>query len=352
MKARKHKPVARRRVRIAPGIYEDQYGRFAIVTVRPERREQRFAPDDPIDFIQAWRARTESELREDALEHGKAAPVRGTYAADMARFVELIKGRVAFKADRSHLKAWLPFLGPKNRRTIDPDNDIQPAINAWQAKGVAARTIRHRVRVLRELYKRLDGPRARPPLAGLTRPKVPKAHPVPVSTVLVRKVAASLKKGKRHDEGYGSEATKTHARFLVRATTGQRPAQIMRALPIDVDFRRKVWYVRDAKGGRGIGFPLSAEQLVAWRVFAQADAWGDFDTTAFAKTIRRHGWTKGVRPYALRHTFAIDQLAHGTDIGDLQALLGHQQIETTRQFYAPVALPRLRKVKMRTLGIC
>jgi integrase len=341
----------RRRVRIAPGIYEDQYGRAAVVQVRPAKPvEKRFAKDDPIEFIQAWRARIEAELREDALVHGTATPDRGTYQADMDRFLEVIQNRVAFKADRSHLKAWLPFIGPKNRRSIQPE-DIQPIMVKWQADGASARTIRHRIRVLRELYQTLDGPRARPPLAGIKLPKPPDAHPVPVAEALILRVAASLKKGLRHAEGYGSDAPKTYARFLVRALTGQRPAQIMRAVPTDVDFTRRVWYVRSAKGGRGIGFPLNPAAIVAWRLFAKADAWGDFDVTSFAKTIRRHGWPAGVRPYNLRHTFAIDQLEQGTDIGDLQGLLGHRQIETTRRFYAPVALPRLRKLKLPTLGL-
>jgi len=166
-------------------------------------------------------------------------------------------------------------------------------------------------------------------------------------------VAASLKRGTTGQKRHGpkrtlalvhyAEPAKARARFLVRATTGQRPSQIMRAQPADVDVKRRIWFVRAGKGGHAIPLPLTRDMVRAWQAFASADAWGPFDTRSFSKTIRRHGWPKGVRPYSLRHTFAIDHLLAGTSIGDLQGLLGHAQIETTRKHYAPVLLALLKK---------
>jgi integrase len=117
----------------------------------------------------------------------------------------------------------------------------------------------------------------------------------------------------------------------------------MRAEPGDVDLKRRIWFVRAAKGGHAIPLPLTQDMIRAWKAFIAADAWGAFDARSFSKTIRRHGWPKGIRPYNLRHTFAIDHLLAGTDIGDLQGLLGHRQIETTRKFYGPILLARLKK---------
>ena len=42
---------------------------------------------------------------------------------------------------------------------------------------------------------------------------------------------------------------KTRARFLVLATTGRRPCEVMRAKPEDVNIEVRVWVPRDAKGG-------------------------------------------------------------------------------------------------------
>lgn len=58
----------------------------------------------------------------------------------------------------------------------------------------------------------------------------------------------------------------------------------------------------------------------------------------------RERWPKEVRPYDLRHTFAIDLLMLNADLGDVQGLLGHTQIETTRAHYAPILAARLKRV--------
>lgn len=340
---------------MAEGIYQDACGYLATVTESKLRKDLRFPPGTPIPFMEKWRIRIRADLAEDAAQRDPETPTptRGTFAADLARYLPQIKGRVSYKADRSHLQAWLPQLGPRLRSAITPAH-VRRAMAAWREAGKSARTIRHRIRVLRELYATLDGRHAAPPLAGVKLPKIAEPNPTPVSLKLIQTVAASLKRGlvrrrrcgpkRTFADVHCAEPEKTYARFLVRATTGQRPAQIMRAKPEDLDLTRGIWFVRPAKGGRAIPLPLTAEMVEAWAVFVTAKAWGPFDTRSFSQTIRRHGWPKGIRPYALRHTFAIDHLLGGTDLGDLQGLLGHRQIETTRHFYAPVLLARLKKV--------
>jgi len=345
----------RRRVRVARGIYRDQYGVAATVKVGRIQREQRFAPDTPLETMKGWQARTRADLMEDRDEtHAIDEPVpeRGTFASDLRRYLKKLEGRASYKSDRSHLSAWLPLIGWMKRTAIRPSH-VRAAFSAWLTAGKSARTIRHRRRVLRELYQALDGAHARPPIKGVKVPKPEDPHPTPVPIDTIRKVAASLKKGKTGEKRHGpkrtlafvqyAEPAKARARFLVRATTGQRPSQIMRAKPADVDLKRRIWFVRAGKGGHAIPLPLTRDMVHAWKAFASADAWGAFDSRSFSKTLRRHGWPTGVRPYNLRHTFAIDHLLAGTSIGDLQGLLGHRQIETTRKHYAPVLLALLTK---------
>ncbi len=332
-----------KRTRVAEGIYSDACGFSVNVSQGGRRKDQRFPPGTAIAFMASWRMRTRAELDDEGADTPDTpAPVRGTFAADLARYLPQIAGRVGSKADRSHLSAWLPTIGPLTRTRITPAH-VRRAIADWLAAGKSPRTVRHRVRVLRAMYQTLDGRYARPPLAGIKLPTPAEPNPTPVAVEIIEAVAKSLKAGKRHAHGYGSDSDKTHARFLVRATTGQRPAQIMRAQPDDVDLVREIWFVRAAKGGTAIPLFLQPDMLSAWQAFIAADAWGRFDTRSFSKTIRRHGWPAGVRPYTLRHTFAIDHLLNGTDLGDLQGLLGHRQIETTRRFYGPILLARLKK---------
>ena len=329
-----------RRQRIERGIFSDRFGYAAIVSVGGARREKRFPADIDPDQIRRWRAQTQDALLATRGQNAVQRADPRSLARSIVLYLRRREGRPGAKADRAHLKAWLPTLGSLRRHMITP-GQVRAVLETWQAARLNPTTIRHRARVLRELYQTLDGPTAIHPLLGLRLPKRQTPSPTPIAKATIQQVAQSLA---------NSAAHKSRGRFLVYATTGQRPAQIGRALLTDVDLVRKVWFVRPAKGGDPIPLPLNAEMVKAWKVFAQAKAWGTFDPTSLAKTLRRHGWPVGVRPYQLRHTFAIDLLLGGTDLGDVQGLLGHTSIQTTRQFYAPILMARLTKaVKTRRL---
>jgi len=349
---------------IAPGIYPDRLGCEARVTVKGRTSSKRFPPNHPLALIQAWQADERAYLlrclADDTAVRGTVAP-RGTLAGDVAHYLKRRAGRKGYKSDRSHLKAWTDTYGTWDRHRLTP-HLCEVQIGKWRAAGRAEKTIRHRVRVLRELWRALDGPRARTPVDGLKLPPVPRPHPVGVPPEIIRAVALSLAKGLTIQQRCGPTRKMTTvtraktvtglARFLVRALTGQRADQIMRAEPGDVDLDARIWWVRPAKGGHAVPFPLTDEMIAAWRIFIDADAWGAWDWRAFAKLLRRHGWPKDVPPKNLRHSFAIDHLRAGTDLGDLQGLLGHSNIQTTRTFYAPVLLSRLEAVtSRRTLNL-
>lgn len=48
------------------------------------------------------------------------------------------------------------------------------------------------------------------------------------------------------------------------------------------------------------------------------------------KYAKKAGLPKWVSPQTLRHSMAVHMLDRGTNIGDIQAIMGHQSIETTR----------------------
>lgn len=345
-----------KRETIDRGIYGDGYGIAARVTVGTLQREKRFPPDrsdEALNKIRQWRARTLANLLEDHAQQTRQRADPRSLTRSIATYLKKRKGRPGYKSDRSHLKAWMTRLGPKRRHQIDRD-DVERVIANWrtQKKPASETTIRHRVRVLRELYQSLDGKAVVHPLIGVELPKPARPPLIPVPHAIIQRVATSLAEGKRHEEGYGADPVKSRARFLVYASTGQRPAQIGRAQPTDVDLIRNVWFVRPAKGGEPIPLPLNEGMVKAWRIFIAASAWGKFDTSSFAKVLRKHGWPKGTRPYALRRTFAIDLLLGGADLGDVQGLLGHADINTTRKYYAPILAARLTSaVAGRTLDL-
>lgn len=357
---------AGKRTTVAPGIYRDQRGYEAVARGGGLEEWKRFEYDDlkkDIKAIQRWQATTKAALLDRAADAPPKAE-RGTLAHGHATYLKRREGRKGYKSDRSHLKAWEKTLGKSKGAKLTPEQ-CENLIATWRSAGRSEKTIRHRVRVFKEAWHALNGKRSVTPIDGIKLPKPIQPSPRPVSADIIRAVAASLRAGLTITQRCGPTRKKvtvnrasspvTYARFLVRALTGQRADQIMNTQPTDVDLDARIWWVRPAKGGNAIPFPLNDEQIVAWQIFIAAPtskqnptgAWGAWDWRSFSKTLKRHGWPADIPPKNLRHTFAIDHLLAGTDLGDLQGLLGHANVQTTRTFYAPVLVSRLASAMTR-----
>lgn len=332
-----------RRTRLATGIFKDAHGISVIVPTNGKPVEHRFDPGTPTEKLIKWRSR---QLQ----INGTRAPreARGTLARDAINYLKPLKGRPGHKAEKSHVRAWLSRFPGWPRWKITR-KDVELAISDWRQRGVSARTIRHRCRVLTAIYTRLDGPNSETPLDNVKVPAAPRSRPVSVSDDVIATVARNLqaqeqpKSRKGFDVGRGRlKDAKSRARFLVLATHPQRPAEMQRAKPEDVDLEQRLWFVRGAKNSYNVIVPLNDEQVAAWELFIAADAWGAYDTRSFARVLRTAGWPKGIRPYNLRHSTAVAALLRGISLGDVQGLLGHTSPDTTRRFYAGVQIATLR----------
>jgi integrase len=370
-----------RRTRIEKNIYRFDSGRYdAIVTVtgRPARHKG-FAPDVSLERIRHWVETTREELIDDIKAFGVVPAAsrhsrRGTLDVDAADYLEQIKGRAGSAADRSHLRAWLAVvvpgeskpLGELDRSQITAGH-VNKTIALWSTAAsphairrvrvagyaratqsikdhvraapatsgfvVAARTIRHRCRVLADLYHTLDGAQAPTPVDEAKVPAIPKTPPVVLPAKTMQTVLTKL----------AQLDVPTFARFAVVTTTGQRPCQVARAKPEDVNLKERTWLVRDAKGEQAHPITLNDTQAAAWKTFIAAKAWGAFDTGKYGKLIHAAGWPKGIKPYAARHSIAREAIRRGISLGDVQALLGHADPSTTR-IYAPFVIDRQRQV--------
>jgi integrase len=318
-------------MRISIGVYRDRWGYRVTWRDRGRQREKRFPPDTPLATLKVWRQRqrTASQPAIDATPKG--------LARDVVRYLRLRKHLVSFVTERAQLRAWLRLYPHLSRWALTADH-IRRGIATWQAQGYSAQEIRHRVNALKRLYRTLDG-LEHTPCDGVKLPRPPKARPIPVPDDLIRQVAVQLRIAEQDGIGRLRDA-KTRARYLVLATTGQRPAQVKRALPSDVDLERRVWVVRPAKGDAGTIVVLNDDMRAAWQLFIAANAWGPFNTRSFVRTLRRNGWPKGIRPYQLRHAVGFALSGAGVDLGDIQAHMGHTDPRTTRTFYVPALLGR------------
>lgn len=325
-----------KRARIGKGIYADRYGLAAVVSIGRQRQERRFPGDTDLAEIKRWQAHARGELADD--DTPVVTANRGTLESDIQRYLKRLTGRPSYASDKAHLSAWSAY-GSRRRSQIR-SVDVAEAIAGWRDQGVAAQTIIHRCRVLRQLYHALDGEDAKTPVDGVKRPKKPKPLPITVPLITILNVHQAVK---RVDPIAA-------ARFWVLATTGQRPSQVMRTQPTDLDFRRGIWLVRPVKGTEPREVYLNPDMRKAWKTFIELDAWGDYDSTAFARLLRQHGWPANIRPYNLRHSFAVAALERGVDLGDVQGMLGHTEIETTRAFYAPILQGRLKQASQALTG--
>jgi integrase len=321
---------------VAKGVYVDPYGYQVRWRDRGVPRQKRFPLDTPLDHLKEFRKARLQRAKQQRELHGD-----GSFVRDAVRFLKARRRLPSFKADRSHLRPWIHRFRRMSRWAVTADQ-VGRALQEWAALGYSTRTLRHRVRVLTALYHALDPGVVEIATAGV---KVPKGKPAPSqrrpSDELIASVARQLRLQEMPGVGRLRDA-KTRARFLVLALTGVRPAQLMRALPVDLSLDERLWVFQPAKGDKGTVIYLNDDMLRAARLFIAADSWGKYDGRSFVKTLHRNGWPKGMRVYNVRHAVGQTLKRRGAELGDIADHLGHRSIATTRQFYTEPDLARLR----------
>jgi integrase len=291
--------------------------------------------------MQAWR---QNRLYRRTRTRGPAK-TRGTLAADAERYYREIGHLASWRERRSEIRAWVALYGPQQRYRLTPAQ-VTSARRTWLAAGVKPKTINHRVDALRHLFRTFRDRET--PCDEIDPLPVPKQ---PIRTVEVETIRA-VYRGLLAGEQRGTLRTaKTRARFAILASCGVRPSELMRAQPSDVDLDRRIWRTRDGKGGqRPGGLYLYDDLLFAWTLFIQADAWGPFETSAFARTLREAGWPADMRPYALRASVGVELSDRGADFADVAAMLGHTRPDTTRTHYVPIRGGRMQAAGERLSG--
>jgi len=369
-------------VRVATHIRKNAYG----YEVRmPDGKPGRFALDTDIVAMQKWR-RKELAAREQVEPREKSGRAVATFDAGVLRFVaQLSPTAASFGSKRSHLRAWLPALNlhgvpfakldpetitsedirlavvameqpatvrrvavagfAQGKRTVKPHVRLAPATSGAAASPL---TIRHRLDMLEDYFDVMH-PELPNPVAKIKRPARPEPDPVGVPVDIVRDVLLTLAKGD----------PVVYARFAVLASTGQRPVQLMRCQPQrdltifrdgpNEDGTAGFWRTRGTRLKPSTTVPLNSEMVAAFELVAEANAWGEYDTSDQAKAVHAAGWPADVRPYNTRHSLLQDALnEYGLDLVELLVITGHKRIDTLRRNYARLAPAQQQRV-VRTL---
>jgi integrase/recombinase XerD len=198
------------------------------------------------------------------------------------------------------------------------------------------------------------------PSAGLERPRG--EHRLPVTALSIDEVEAVLEQPDTSTLG----GFRDRAILEVLYATAIRRAELCSIQLHDIDWGRNVLFVRQGKGRKDRVVPIGARarawlevyrdhvrpQLVAGREAPWLFLNRDGGQIAPKKLTGRVGrYIAAVRPggscHLLRHTAATLMLEGGADIRYIQALLGHESLDTT-QIYTQVSITRLQQVHADT----
>ncbi|MBE3563286.1 MAG: site-specific integrase [Hydrogenibacillus schlegelii] len=143
-----------------------------------------------------------------------------------------------------------------------------------------------------------------------------------------------------------------YALILLTLDTGIRPSEAFQLRLDDVDLRRFVITVREgyAKTRKARVLPISSPTAKAIRrlIEARPDDWDDsvpLFATYEGKPMNRHVWIlrmrrysqalgRPIRPYDLRHVFALTFLRRGGHVFALQKTMGHTDLSMTKRYVA------------------
>jgi integrase len=138
---------------------------------------------------------------------------------------------------------------------------------------------------------------------------------------------------------------------------GLRASEVLSLRVQDIDSSRMLLWVRQGKGNKDRGVPLSPALLDALRAHWQRlrpKTWlfpghtpsGQRSLGALQRVIRRAvaaaGFTKKVSLHTLRHSYATHLLEAGVDLLTIQRLLGHRDLQTTAR-YVHLTAPHLAR---------
>lgn len=142
--------------------------------------------------------------------------------------------------------------------------------------------------------------------------------------------------------------------ILLTLDTGIRPSEALRLIPQDFNASAREVYVpsKVAKSRVARTLPILDITIKSIRklISVRAEEWAD-DVPIFCsyegKPLNRHTWGdrlevygkrigKHIRPYDLRHVFALEFLRNGANAFDTQRALGHSTMEMTKRYVALV----------------
>lgn len=265
------------------------------------------------------------------------------------RYADILRARG--NADRTidnylySLKGLAQFLGERGLESADADDILAYQIEI-AASGRSDSCVRVATYALRGFLEHVLE-RADAKLAKLPRPRQPKRLPEVLSPEEVGAIIDA------------APSPKYRAAFMLCYGAGLRTDEVVHLLPHHIDSERMLIRVEQGKGKKDrqvmLSLHLLEELRACWKRYRPEEFLIEgkhrgqpIDATSIQRAFReareRAGVQKRVTPRSLRHAFATHLIEQGTNLRKVQALLGHQSLNTTA-VYVHLAKTWLNEVK-------
>jgi integrase/recombinase XerD len=257
------------------------------------------------------------------------------------------------------MQAFVVFLMIADRTiTAVTRDDIRQFMAQELKAGADARTVAHRLSVVRHLFKFLINEEmiTTDPTRGIPLPKTWKNLPKSLSAEEIQTMHDSISVNT-------PLGLRNRAMVLTFFGSGLRVSELVGLKIKDLNLEQSYLTVRLGKGGKDRIAPVNREQakaLVAYLEIGRPKLRGADSSLVFiggqhdGKLTRQLVWLlfrglaertigKTISPHWLRHSFGTTLVEGGADVRAVQALMGHQDIDTTL-VYLHLDLTALRKI--------
>ncbi|MDO4266739.1 MAG: tyrosine recombinase [Eubacteriales bacterium] len=253
--------------------------------------------------------------------------------------------RLSYERDIRALSEHLTERGIMEAEQVGP-GDLCAYIAALKDAGKSASTVSRSIAAIRAFFAYLNERNilASDPAAMLKAPKVVKKTPEVLADGEVERLleVPSLKTPK---------GMRDRAMLELLYATGLRVSELTGLMIGDVDKKQHMLIVRGGSKTRLVPYDRrSARYLGRYMDTARGQLLGEAETETlfvncqgeemsrqgFWKLIKKYGREAGIEakltPHMMRHSFAVHALKNGTDLKQLQTILGHSDASTTHSY--------------------
>lgn len=266
----------------------------------------------------------------------------------VAAYVNLLRLKNYSESTISTYRNWFMFFlshFPERKPSEISKNEIMDFLTAWREQGRWSATVQNQlVNAIKFFYEKLL--RSSRQTYDLPRAKKPHQLPSIFAEEEIKKMIQA------------TENLKHRSMICLAYAGGLRVSEIVNLKLADIDSKRMVITLRQAKGKKDRQVMLSDKLLVLLRTYFKEykpkqwlfeGQYGDQYSTRSVQEVMQQAKAKaGIRKkgavHALRHSFATHLLEGGTDILSIKELLGHNSLKTT-MMYTHVSKKHLSKIQ-------